>query len=72
MTEINGNTRLEDIIREYPGLPDKLAKLDPRLKIVKTPIGRAFIRKHTVSDAAKKAGVDEETVILKIRELTGD
>ena len=55
--EINSSTRLEDILKEYPWLPDELIKLDSRLKIIKTPIGKMMIKNATVSDAVKKTGL---------------
>ncbi|MBQ1437779.1 MAG: hypothetical protein IIZ07_07590 [Ruminococcus sp.] len=61
--EINSSTRLEDILKEYPWLPDELVKLDSRLKIIKTPIGKMMIKNATVSDAVKKTGLSQEVLI---------
>ena len=32
--EFNSNTKLTDILKEYPWLPDELEKLDGRFKII--------------------------------------
>ena len=61
--EINNSTRLEDILKEYPWLPDELVKLDSRLKIIKTPIGKMMIKNATVADAVKKTGLSQEVLI---------
>ncbi len=41
--EINAQTKLTDILDKYPWLPDELAKLDGRFKIIKTPVGKMMI-----------------------------
>lgn len=61
--EINSSTRLEDILKEYPWLPDELVKLDSRLKVIKTPIGKMMIKNATVEDAVKKTGLSQETLV---------
>ena len=43
--EFNENTRIADLIAAYPWLPDAVAQMDPRLRIVNTPIGKALIRR---------------------------
>ena len=42
--EINAQTKLTDILDKYPWLPDELAKLDGRFKIIKTPVGKMMIK----------------------------
>ena len=42
--EINSNTKLTDILKEYPWLPDELVKLDGRLGVLKTPVGKMMIK----------------------------
>ena len=63
------NTRLADIVDAYPWLPETVAKMDERLRIVNTPIGRMLIRKATLADAAKKSGYSVEQLIEELNKL---
>ena len=67
--EINRNTKLSDILKEYPWLPDELIKLDGRFKIIKTPIGKMMIKNATVADAVQKTGLQENVLIAELRKI---
>ncbi len=54
--EINAQTKLTDILDKYPWLPDELAKLDGRFKIIKTPVGKMMIKNATIADAVSLQG----------------
>ena len=67
--DFNANTRLADIVDAYPWLPETVAKMDERLRIVNTPIGRMLIHKATLADAAKKSGYSVEQLIEELNKL---
>lgn len=67
--EINRDTRLADILAEYPWLKDEAMKLSDKAKMIDTPIGRMMLKKATLADLSKKAGIPEETLIPMINEL---
>ena len=67
--EFNESTRLADIIAAYPWLPEEVAKLDERLRIVNTPIGKALIRRATLGDAAKRSGFPVDTLVQELKKL---
>ena len=54
--EINKDTLLKDILKEYPWLADEAVKIDERLSVIKTPLGKMLLRKARISDLAEKAG----------------
>ena len=68
-TEYNNQTKLTDILAKYPWLPDELIRLDSRFKIVNTPIGKMMIKKATVADLSKKAGIPTEKLLKKLQEM---
>ncbi len=70
--EINAQTKLTDILDKYPWLPDELAKLDGRFKIIKTPVGKMMIKNATIADAVKKTGLQEDVLIAELSSLQGD
>ena len=49
--EINKNTKLSDILAEYPWLPDELIKIDGRFRIVKTPVGKMMLKKERIQNS---------------------
>ena len=69
MMELNENTRLADIVAEYPWLPDALVQMDSRFKIITSPLGRLLIRTATLGDACRRAGYPLETVIEEFHKL---
>ncbi len=71
MTEFNvtGETKLSDIEKAYPWLKEELKNLDPRFKMIDSPLGKFLIKSNTVASAAQKVGVSEELIIEKLREM---
>ncbi len=67
--DFNINTKLTDILAKYPWLPDELVKLDSRLNIIKTPVGKMMIRNATIADAAAKTGLSPDKLINELKKL---
>ena len=65
----NSQTKLTDILAEYPWLPEELIKLDSRFKIVNTPIGKMMIKNATLADLSEKAGLSTDELLQKLREM---
>ena len=67
--EITKTTKVKDVLKEYPWLLDEAIKMDERLKIANSPIGKMFIKKATVESLCAKAKIDPQEVIEKVTEL---
>ena len=67
--EIKNTTKVKDVLKEYPWLVDEAIKMDERLKIAKSPVGKMLINKATVESLCAKAKIDPQEVIKKIQEL---
>ena len=67
--EINRNTKLNNILAEYPWLPDELIKMDGRFKIIKTPVGKIMLKNATIADAVQKTGLQEEVLITELKKI---
>ena len=67
--EINRNTKLNNILAEYPWLPDELIKLDSRFKIIKTPIGKMMLKNATIADAVQKTGLQEDVLVTELKKI---
>ena len=66
---ITSETRLMDLLEQYPWLKEEALKISDRFKIVDTPIGRMMLKNATIADISKKAGIPEDEIISKITAL---
>ena len=62
-------TKLKDILAAYPWLPDTLAQMDERLKVVKSPLVKALIQRATIQDASKRSGYPVEQIISELQKV---
>ena len=44
MIEITEATKLSALMREYPWLVDEAVKMDSRFKVLKSPVGKLFLK----------------------------
>ena len=67
--EINADTRLSDILQQYPWLSEELPKLDSRFSIMNTAAGKLLMRKNTVRDASRVSGHSVEELLGELQAL---
>lgn len=67
--EITKDTRLADLIAQYPWLKAEIAKVNEKFKMLNTPVGKIMMGKATVAEMSKKSGMEAEAIISKIKEL---
>ena len=67
--EFNAETRLIDILNQYPWLSEELPKLDKRFAVMNTAAGKLLMRKNTVQDASRFSGVSVEDLLSELRSL---
>lgn len=65
---ISRNTKLAELMNAFPWLLEEAVSLDPRLKVLNNPIGKAFIKKATIEDLSKKAGLSVPEILDWIKE----
>ena len=65
------NSKLKDILAEYPQIKERLTEISPKFKMLSTPMGKVMLGKATVADMSEKSGVDIEVLIRKLSEMTG-
>lgn len=62
--QINSDTKIADIIKEYPFMREKLAEFNPMYKNLSNPIVFNTVGKFAkISDVCKMSNVDEEKFI---------
>ena len=69
--QITGDTRLLDLINQYPWLKDELPKINEKFKMLNTPMGKIMMGKATIVEMSKKSGMDADTLIRKLQQLIG-
>ena len=67
--EITKDTRLSDLITQYPWLKKEMAKVNEKFKMLNTPVGKIMLGKATIAEMSKKSGMEAETIIEKIMEI---
>ena len=63
------DTKLKDLLSEYPWLKDEISKVNDKFKMLGTPMGKIMLGKADVAEMSKKSGMDEEQMISKLNEL---
>ena len=69
--QITRDTRLLDLINQYPWLKDELPKINEKFKMLNTPMGKIMMGKATIVEMSKKSGMDADTRIRKLQQLIG-
>ena len=69
--EITRETRLSDLINQYPWLKDELPQVNDKFKMLNTPMGKIMMGKATIAEMSKKSGMDADTLIRSLRQLIG-
>ena len=67
--EITRETKLSDLLGQYPWLREELSKVNDKFKMLDTPMGKIMMGKATIAEMSKKSGMDAETIIGKICDL---
>ena len=67
--KVGKNTKITDILKEYPWLKEELPKIDDRLKILNNPMAKVMIGKKTVADVSEKAGISVDEILDKLDEV---
>ena len=67
--EITKETKLSDLVSQYPWLKEELSTVNDKFKMLNTPMGKIMMGKATIAEMSKKSGMDADAIIGKIREL---
>ena len=67
--EITKETKLSDLLGQYPWLKEELSKVNDKFKMLNTPMGKIMIGKATIAEMSKRSGMDSDAIIGKISEL---
>ena len=69
MVIITPETKLSDILEEYPFIVDELPKIDKKFKILSSPIGKVMRNKVDVNEMSRRSGMSVEEIISMITKV---
>ncbi len=69
MAEITKDTRLSELLTEYPWLKEKIVEVNDKFKMLNTPVGKVMMGKATIAEMSRKSGMDADVIISKVKEL---
>ena len=67
--EITKDTKLADLIAQYPWLKAEMAKVNEKFKMLNTHVGKIMLGKATIAEMSKKSGMEVEAIIERIMEI---
>ena len=67
--KLTKDTKLKDILKEYPWLIDEAVQLDGRFKALRSPLGRLLIAKADIAEASRRTGIDAQEIIDNIEAM---
>ena len=67
--EITRDTKVMDIMNEYPWIKGEVMKIDDKFKVLDTPLAKIILKKATIADVSEKSGIDEGTIIETITNI---
>lgn len=69
MVEITQDTKLMDLLNEYPFLKYELPKVNKKFKMLKTPLAKVMMRNADVSEMSRRSGMDVDEIISMLNNM---
>ena len=66
---ITRETKLKDLLSEYPWLKEEISKVNEKFKMLNTPVGKIMLGRADIAEMSKKSGMDEAQLISKLTNL---
>ena len=66
---ITRDTKLKDLLAEYPWLKDEIFKVNEKFKLLGTPMGKIMLGKADIAEMSRKSGMDAAEIISKLTDL---
>jgi len=69
MMEIAPETKLMDLLKEYPFLKEELPKKNNKFNMLKTPMAKVLMRNADINKMSKRSGMSVDEIITMLREM---
>ena len=67
--ELNGTTRLQDLLKTYPKLREELPSVNSAFKMLNSPLARIIIPKATLALMSERSGMPLDELISQLQKL---
>lgn len=67
--EITKETKLSDLISQYPWLKEEMAKVNEKFKMLNSPVGKLMMGKATIAEMSKRSGMEMDVLIGRLNEI---
>ncbi|MBE6512479.1 MAG: DUF1858 domain-containing protein [Methanobrevibacter olleyae] len=67
--EIAPETKLMDLLKEYPFLKEELPKKNNKFNMLKTPMAKVLMRNADINKMSKRSGMSVDEIITMLREM---
>jgi prefoldin subunit 5 len=67
--EITKETKLSDLIAQYPWLKEEMAKVNEKFKMLNSPVGKLMMGKATIAEMSKRSGMEMDVLIGRLNEI---
>lgn len=67
--EITKDTKLADLVAQYPWLKTEMAKVNEKFKMLNTPVGKIMLGKATITEMSKKSGMEIDKLVSRLKTL---
>ena len=64
--EINGQTKLADILAEYPFMKTGMVEINGKFKMLQTPMGKMMAKKATVVNSLIDSSLYSESLFMHL------
>jgi prefoldin subunit 5 len=69
MSTITAETKLSDLIAQYPWLKGEMAKVNEKFKLLNSPVGKIMLGKATIAEMSKKSGMEIDKLVRRLKTL---
>lgn len=66
---ITRETKLKDLLTQYPWLKNEISKVNDKFKMLGTPMGKLMLGKADIAEMSKKSGMNADEIIGRITDL---
>lgn len=67
--EITKETKLADLLAEYPWLKGEITKVNEKFKLLNSPVGKIMFGKATIAEMSKKSGMEIDKLVSRLKTL---
>jgi hypothetical protein len=69
MSTITAETKLSDLIAQYPWLKEEMVKVNEKFKMLNSPVGKLMMGKATIAEMSKRSGMEMDVLIGRLNEI---